>query len=62
MHYGFQSTWAHFLDFNNIHLEPDEHSEDLYKRRLSLIDDDLLKADSNIQHHGKDVLTDEELI
>ena len=23
-HFGFQSTGAHFLDFNNIHLEPGE--------------------------------------
>ena len=31
-HYGFQSTGAHFLDFNNIRLEPDERPEDLYQR------------------------------
>ena len=27
-HYGFQSTGAHFLDFSNIRLEPDERPED----------------------------------
>ena len=31
-HYGFQSTGAHFLDFNDIRLEPDERPEDLYQR------------------------------
>lgn len=28
-HHGFHSTGAHFLDFNNIKLEPDEYPEDL---------------------------------
>ena len=48
-HYGFQSTGAHFLDFNDIHLEPGERPEDLYQRLVSFIDDNLLKANSNIQ-------------
>ena len=30
MHYGFQSTGAHFLNFSNIKLEQDECPEDLY--------------------------------
>ena len=60
-HYGFQSTGAHFLDFNNIRLEPDECPEDLYQRLLSFIDDNLLTANGNIRHHGEDVSTDEEL-
>ena len=60
-HYGFQSTGAHFLDFNNIRLEPDERPEDLYQRLLSFIDDNLLIANGNIRHHGEDVSTDEEL-
>ena len=60
-HYGFQSTGAHFLDFNNIRLEPDERPEDLYQRILSFIDDSLLKANDNIQHHGENVSADEQL-
>ncbi len=60
-HYGFQSTGAHFLDFNNIRLEPDERPEDLYQRLLSFIDDNLLKANGGIQHHGENVSADEEL-
>ena len=32
LHYGFQSTGAHFLDFADIHLQADERPEDLYQR------------------------------
>ena len=32
LHYGFQSTEGHFLEFNNIHLEANERPEDLYQR------------------------------
>ena len=60
-HYGFQSTGAHFLDFNDIRLEPDERPEDLYQRLLSFIDDNFLTANGNIRHHDEDVSTDEEL-
>jgi len=31
-HFGFQITGAHFLDFLNLHLEADEHPEDLFQR------------------------------
>ena len=30
LHYGFQSTGAHLLNFNDIKLDPDERPEDLY--------------------------------
>ena len=60
-HYGFQSTGAHFLDFNSIRLQPDERPENLYQRILSFIEDSLLKANDNIQHHGENVSADEEL-
>ena len=60
-HYGFQSTGAHFLEFNSIRLEPDERPEDLYQRILSFIEDSLLKANDNIQHHGQSVSSNEEL-
>lgn len=51
-HDGFQSTGAHFLDFNNIQLEPDERPENRYQRLLTFIDDNLLEGNGNIQHHG----------
>ena len=30
LHFGFQTTGAHFIDFDTIHLEPDERLEDLF--------------------------------
>ena len=43
MHFGFQLTGAHFLDFDNIHLEPGERAEDLNQRLTSFVDDNLLQ-------------------
>ena len=60
-HFGFQSTGARFLDFNNLHLEPGERPEDLYQRLLGFMDDNLLKANGSIRHHGENVTNDEEL-
>jgi hypothetical protein len=61
LHYGFQSTGRHFLDFNNIHVEANERLEDLYQRLASFIEDNLLRASGNIQHHGEAPKADEEL-
>lgn len=61
LHYGFQSTGAHFLDFNNIRLEPNERPEDLFQRLTSFVEDNLLRADGNIRHHGDVPDNDEEL-
>ena len=61
LRYGFQSTGGHFLDFNNIHLEANERPEDLYQRLASVIEDKLLRANGNIQHHGEAPEADEEL-
>ncbi|CAC5379308.1 unnamed protein product [Mytilus coruscus] len=47
LHYGFQSTGGHFLDFNSIFLEPNERPEDLFH--------------GNIHHHGEVPEADEEL-
>ena len=60
-HFGFQATGARFLDFNNLHLEPGERPEDLYQRLLGFMDDNLLKANGSIRHHGENVTNDEEL-
>ena len=61
LHFGFQSTDAHFLDFNTIKLAPDERPEDLYQRLMSLIEDNLFLANGNISHHGVVPDSDEEL-
>ena len=47
LHYSFQSTGAHFLDFNDILPLPDERSEDLYQRLMAFVEDTLPKS-----HHG----------
>jgi hypothetical protein len=52
LYYGFQSTGARFLDFNDITLADGERYEALYQRLVSFIEDNLLKADGNITHHG----------
>ena len=62
MHFGFQLTGAHFLDFDNIHLEPGERAEDLYQRLTSFIDDNLLRRGGGISHHGEMPETDEDLL
>jgi len=61
MHFGFQTTGAHFIDFNNIRLEIDERPEDLFQRLMSFVEDNLLTTNSNITHHDEEPTTDEEL-
>ena len=61
LHFGFQTSGSHFLDFNNIRLEPNERPEDLYQRLTSFVEDNLLHADGSIQHHGEVPAEDEEL-
>ena len=61
LHYGFQMSGAHFLDFNDIKLRSDENPEDLYQRLLAFVDYNLLKRDGGITHQGEPVTDDEEL-
>ena len=61
MHYVFQSTGAHFLNFSNMKLEQDERPEDLYEHLMSFTEDNLLIANGHITHHGEAVAHDEEL-
>ena len=61
LHISFQSTGAHFLNFNNITLAPAERPEDLYQCLMSFIKDNLLLANGNISHHGEVPGTDEEM-
>ena len=60
LHFGFQTTGTHFIDFDNIHLEPDERPEDLFQRLMAFVEDSLLKPNV-LTHHGEAVLEDEEL-
>ena len=60
-HFGFQSSGAHFVDFHNIRFEPGERPEDLYQRLISFIEDNLLKTQDKITHHGENIQSDEEL-
>ena len=61
MHFGFEATGAHFLDFSEIQLEHDERPEDLYQRFMAFTEDSLLRSNS-IQKHGALLTEDEELI
>ena len=61
LHYGFQSTGAHFIDFAAIKRETDERPEDLYQRLMAFTEDNLLRKDSGISHMGDTVTEDEEL-
>ncbi len=60
LHYGFQSTGAHFIDFAAIKLDSNEGPEDLYQRLMAFVEDNLLHRDSGITHGGEAIL-DEEL-
>ena len=61
LHYGFQSTGSHFIDFIDINLQPDERPEDLYQRLVAFVEDNLLQRDSQILHHGDVMTVDDEL-
>ncbi len=60
LHFGFQSTGSHFLDLAEIKQEPEERAEDLYQRIMSFTEDNLLKQDSIITHHGTRPTVDED--
>ena len=62
LHYGFQSTGAHFIDFASIHYEPEnERPEVLYQRLMAFAEDNLLRKETDITHHGDSIIEDEEL-
>ncbi|CAC5426728.1 unnamed protein product [Mytilus coruscus] len=61
LHYGFQSTGAHFIDFAAIHFEPNERPEDLYQRVMAFVEDNPLRRDTQITHHGGAIEEDEEM-
>ena len=61
LHFGFQSTGAHFLDLCNIKLEVGEKTEDLFQRISGLVEDNLLLMGTPITHHGEPPECDEEM-
>ena len=61
LHYGFQTTGGHFLDFSDIHQNPEEHPEDLFQRLSAFVEDNLLCRNNGITHHGAEVEEDEEM-
>ncbi len=61
LHYGFQSSGAHFIDLADINLQCDESPEDLYQRLMAFTEDNLLRTDGNITHHGDAPEEDEEM-
>ena len=60
LHFGFQATGAHFIDFTDIKFESDERPEDLYQRLMAFVEDNLLKANV-LSHHGELLDDDEDL-
>ena len=60
-HFGFQSTGAHFIDFADIKLEPQERPEDLFQRLMAFADDNLLQQNGPISHHGEIPASEEEM-
>ena len=60
LHYGFQVTEAHFVDFTDIHSEHGERPENLFQRLIAFMEDNLLRSD-NLTHHGERATEDEEM-
>ena len=59
LHFGFQTTGAHFLDLADIRLGAEERPEDLYQRIVAFVEDSLLSG-HGILHHG-DMVTEDEM-
>ena len=60
LHFGFQTSGAHFLDFADLKLEPDENFEDLFQRLMAFVDDNLMTVGGAIFHHGEFPAVDED--
>ena len=60
LHFGFQTTGGHFLDLDDIHLNPDESPEDLIQRLMAFVEDSLIKPHT-LLHHGSVLEEVEEL-
>lgn len=51
LHYSFQTTGAHFIDFDSIRYDPSEPPEDLFQRLTAFVEDNLLRKDIGITHN-----------
>ena len=61
LHFGFQTSGAHFLDFADLKLEPDENNEDLFQRLMAFVDENLMTIGGGISHHDEFPTADEDL-
>ena len=61
LHFGFQTSGAHFLDFADLKLDPDENFEDLFQRLMAFVDDNLMTVGAAISHNGEFPAVDEDL-
>ena len=61
LHFGFQSSGAHLLDFAAIRRENDERPEDLFQSLMAFTKDNLLRSDGGISHQGLLPLVDEDM-
>ena len=61
LHFGFQASGAHFLDFADLKLEPDENNEDLFQRLMAFVYDNLMTVSGGISHHDEFPAIDEDL-
>ena len=60
-HLGLQATGARVLELSDMSLKPGERYEDLYQRLLAFVDDNLLRADSDLTHNDEKITEDEEV-
>ena len=56
-HFGFQVTSTHFIDFSDIHFEPNKCPEDLYQQLMEFV----LSRTNGLTHHSIGLLEDKEL-
>lgn len=61
LHYRFQTTGAHFIDFDAIRYDPSERPGDLFQRLTAFVEDNLLRKDIGITNHGQTPEEDGEL-
>ncbi len=61
MHYGFQSSGSHLIDYADIRLEADERPEDLFLCLVAFVEDSLICKTGAILHHGALPEEDEEM-
>ena len=61
LNFGFQTSGAHFLDFADLKLEPDENNEDLFQRLMAFVEDNLMTVGGGISNHDEFPAVDEDL-